>query len=145
MKAKEVLDRQKVQELSRLEQVKQQVSGELAYLSQRQRHISSSFSLQAQKGITAGRVQSYYSDLEWLKNTAAKKESILANCKKEEASLRLELTEIRRDIKKLDTLKEQQYFEYLNEIKAEEERLIDELVSFKETARETAGSMQEVE
>jgi len=140
-KAKEVLDRQKVQQLTRVEQMKQKISGELAYLAQRQHHISSTYCLQTQNGITADNVQVYYRDMAWLKDIVSKKESALAGCKKEEAALMLELTEIRRDIKKLEILKEQKYFEYLAEVKAEEERFIDELVSFKEST----CPMQEVE
>jgi flagellar FliJ protein len=141
LKAKEVLDRQKVQELSQLEEKKRKVIAELTYLTQRRNNACIAFSNQMGDGTTVSKVKTYYQYLTGLKDMAEQKENVLTGYKKEEADLRLQLMEIRRDKKMLETLKDKKLQQYRKELQAEDERLIDELVSF----RETASRLQEVQ
>lgn len=135
LKAKEVLDRQKVQELSIIIDKKNKVLVELAYLEERRQHLCTLFNNKTEHGISVDNVRVHYHYLSKLRDSIGDKEKTLAQLKKDEADIRLQLMEIRRDKKMLETLKEKKYQEYLLEVKAEEERLIDELVSYKETIR----------
>jgi flagellar FliJ protein len=132
-KAKTVLDRQKVQEIAQLENKKRTVIAELAYLNQRRNHTCAALQGKMSGGTTANEVKSYYQYLAGLKSKVEEKEHVLTGFNKEEASLRLQLTEIRRDKKMLETLKEKKLQEYRKELQAEDEKMIDELVSFRET------------
>ncbi|MBE3101386.1 MAG: flagellar export protein FliJ [Firmicutes bacterium] len=140
LKAKEILDRQKVHELSMLMENKKQVLTELTYLEERRNYLCLNFEHQIENGIPVTQVKIHFLYLSRSRDKVAEKEDELAQLKKDEAEIRLQLMEIRKDKKMLETLKEKKLQEYQMEIRVEEERLIDELVSYKEIIR----SLQEV-
>lgn len=140
LKAKEVMDRQKSNELALAADKVKQATTELAYLEQKRKHSSMVFFGWAEEGVTAKQAEGYYLNLSRLRDAEAEKTAALVRYKKEEAEIRLQLIEIRRDKKMLEILREKKLYEYHKEMQAEEERLMDELVSFKEAA----GSLQEV-
>jgi len=135
LKAKEVLDRQKVQELSSLIEKKNRAAAELSYLEERQRYFCTAFYQKVENGIPVTEVKTHYHYISKLREAIAEKKATLDQLKKDEAELRFQLMEIRKDKKMLETLKEKKFEEYKAELKAEDERRIDELVSFKETVQ----------
>jgi len=135
LKSKEVLEHQKVKELALLLEMKGRLITELTYMKERWSCLCASFSDRVEKGITAAQIKVHSQYLFCIKDVINEKENKLSDCRRNEARMRLQLTEIRRDIKMLETLKDNKFQEYLMEQKTEEERFIDELVSFRETSR----------
>jgi flagellar FliJ protein len=135
LKSKEVFEHQKIKELAHLLEMKGRLITELTYLRERWNRLFADFSDRVKMGVTVAQIKVHSHYLSCLRDIIDEKENVLSDYKRSEAAMRLQLMEIRRDKKMLETLKEKKFQEYLLEQKAEEERFIDELVSFRETSR----------
>ncbi len=85
------------------------------------------------KGMIAPHVQHYGSFFDSSKAAMAAVMEQIGKLEREKEHWMQKLVHVRREIKLLDKLRETQYTEYLGEIKKEQSKLIDDLVSYKVT------------
>lgn len=91
------------------------------------------FTGEVSRGMAAHRANHYGSFFDSTKDAMAAVMEQIGMLEEEKAHWMQKLVLVRRDLKLLDKLRENQYREYLGEVKKSQDKLIDDIVSYKVT------------
>lgn len=89
------------------------------------------FTGEVSQGMAIHRAYHYGSYFESAKTSMAALQTHIAQLEEEKAEWMQKLVQVRREIKLLDNLRDNQYREYLGEAKKQQDKFIDDLVSYK--------------
>ncbi|MBC7764953.1 MAG: flagellar export protein FliJ, partial [Hyphomonadaceae bacterium] len=106
-----------------------QLQQTLASLEQRQEMAQTQLKQVVQGGITVNQLQEYYSYLKQFKDTIDKQMVLIEAAHIKCEKIRNKLIEVRRAIKMLETLKEQKYQAYVDEVALEDLKTIDDYIN----------------
>ena len=81
--------------------------------------------------INPGETNRYNDYLRWLKKSAERQKDLVAKAEEEAARRMASLVEAMRERKALEILKDKRYAEYANEEKLAEQKITDEIVSYR--------------
>lgn len=127
------LEKQHKLQIGMIEAKINRLKDDLAALNHGYNKTKTEYSGAVTKGMIAPHVQHYGSFFDSSKAAMAAVMEQISKLEKEKEQWMQKLVRVRREIKLLDKLRETQYSEYLGEIKKEQDKLIDDLVSYKVT------------
>ncbi|MGE5495291.1 MAG: flagellar export protein FliJ [Burkholderiales bacterium] len=82
-------------------------------------------------GVQAVKIKEYGHFFERLKAVMALMQDKIASLEKEKEKCLAKLVQARREKKLLDKVRENQYSEYMDELKKEQDKLVDDLISYR--------------
>ncbi len=82
-------------------------------------------------GVQAVKIKEYGNFFDRLKAVMGLVQDKIASLEKEKEKCLLKLVQARREKKLLDKVRESQYSEYMDEIKKEQDKLVDDLISYR--------------
>jgi flagellar FliJ protein len=133
-KLKKTVEKQKKKEMKMIESELLALNNGLYELEKVFNRTKLSYSKEVSKSISinvANQYNNYFASLAY--EIKKQKEKIKVQLIKKEECIKAQI-ETRKEIKSLDNLREKQYQKYLMEVRKEEEKSMDDIVSFKITA-----------
>jgi len=110
--------------------VEREIQKKQALLDEREMQIDE-FRRHIDGGISPQDSKVYNNYIEFLKEEAIRQDKVILDAKIIAEEKRKELVEAMKERKKLEKLRERQYEEFLNEQKLAEQRIVDEVVSYR--------------
>jgi flagellar export protein FliJ len=127
---KESVEKQERHNLGMLSRRLHDLEAEREDLLRRRGAASEACAAKLRDGMSAAGTQKYTDYFRMLKDLLAEKEREIEDVQREIEECRRRLVEVLREIRMLENLREKQYAEYMQEVRVEEERTINDFVSY---------------
>ena len=127
------LEKEQKAELAACDALLRRLEEELQALSAAFESMRLEYEERARQGIPVAKANDYSNALDHTRTLIAAKRDELAAAEMKRLQVRLKLVEIMREIKVFEKLREKQYEEYQKEVRAEEDKLIGDILSYRVT------------
>ncbi len=128
---KEKIEEQKKNEYGKAVKTLEEENKKKEILINQHSNVLMELKLKINDGTNFNELQQYKNFLSYLLNKIKQQEILISNAQKTVDKKREELVTSMKERKMLEVLKEKEYIEYVKEEKKSEQKIIDEIVSFK--------------
>ena len=125
------LEKEQKAELAACDALLKRLEDELQALSAAFESMRLDYEERARQGMPVAKATDYSNALEHTRTLIAAKRDELAAAEMKRLQVRLKLVEIMREIKVFEKLRERQYEEYQKEARAEEDKLMGDILSYR--------------